>query len=86
MLISLFIYLGLGILTINALRRNGTKGYKRIVFALPICILYAASDEIHQIFVPGRAAQVKDVFIDSAGASVGILMYWVISRKKIDTR
>ena len=48
--------------------------------ALLICVLYAVSDEVHQIFVPGRGAEVKDVLIDSAGASVGVLMYLVISR------
>ncbi|MBU5485758.1 VanZ family protein [Clostridium sp. MSJ-11] len=70
-----FIYLGLGVLTINFLKRRGVKGYKSIIFALLICILYAISDEVHQIFVPGRAAQVKDVIIDSAGACFGILLY-----------
>lgn len=70
-----FIYLGLGIFTIGALRRSGVRGYKCIAFALLICILYAISDEVHQIFVPGRGAQVKDVLIDSAGATVGILIY-----------
>jgi VanZ family protein len=45
--------------------------------ALLICILYAASDEIHQIFVPGKGAHVKDVFIDSAESIVGILAYMV---------
>ena len=38
------------------------------------CSLYAISDEVHQLFVPGRGAQVKDVFIDIAGAAVGIFL------------
>ena len=68
-----FIYLGLGVLTVNALRRSGIVRYKSI--ALLICILYAISDEFHQAFVPGRGPAVRDVFIDSAGALVGILVY-----------
>lgn len=75
-----FIYLGLGILTINALKTSGITGIRCVVFTLLICVLYAASDEVHQIFVPGRAAMVKDVFIDSTGAAVGILVYLVISK------
>lgn len=75
-----FIYLILGILTINALKTNGIKGYRCVIFTLFICILYASSDEIHQIFVPGRSAQVKDVFIDSAGAGAGILVYLAIKK------
>lgn len=30
-----------------------------------LCVLYAASDELHQYFVPGRAALVGDVVIDA---------------------
>ena len=37
------------------------------------CLLYAASDEIHQIF-SNRGASVKDVMIDFAGAVTGILL------------
>ena len=73
-----FIYLGLGVLTVNALRKKGIVRYKYI--ALLICILYAISDEFHQVFVPGRGPGVKDVLIDSAGALVGILIYLGIKK------
>ena len=75
-----FTYLVLGILMINTLRKSGVHGYRSMGMALLICVLYAVSDEVHQIFIPGRGAEVKDVLIDSAGASVGVLMYLVISR------
>lgn len=67
-----FAYLILGILVMQAMRGE--------FFALLICILYAISDEIHQMFVSGRGPGVKDVFIDSAGAAVGILVFLVILR------
>ena len=70
-----FIYLVLGILTIGAIRWSGVLGLKAFVLTLSICVLYAVSDEIHQLYVPGRSAEVMDVFIDSAGAIVGIGMY-----------
>ena len=70
-----FAYLVLGILVANGLRSGGVGGYGAIGFAILICVLYAISDEIHQLFVPGRGGQVKDVLIDSAGAAVGILGY-----------
>ena len=47
-------------------------------FALCVAILYAISDEIHQLFVEGRACQLKDVLIDSSGAIVGILISLII--------
>ncbi|TQR10147.1 VanZ family protein [Psychrobacillus soli] len=72
------IYLVLGVLLIHSLRLSGVDGYKGIGLALSICVLYAISDEVHQLFVPGRGAQVRDVFIDSAGAFVGIGIYVVI--------
>ena len=37
-------------------------------------MIYAISDEIHQLFVPGRAGQVRDVLIDSAGSFLGIIL------------
>jgi len=36
-----------------------------------IAALYAATDEYHQIFVPGRSATVSDVLVDSIGACAG---------------
>jgi VanZ family protein len=70
-----FAYLVLGTLVSNGLRGSGVAGYRSIGLALLFCILYAISDELHQLFVPGRGGQVKDVIIDSAGAVVGILGY-----------
>ena len=70
-----FAYLVLGILILNAVRRSGVLGFRGIILTLFISVLFAVSDEIHQLFVPGRGGQVKDVLIDSAGAFIGILMY-----------
>jgi len=64
-------YLILGMLSVNALRQNGAGRYRAFAWAMVICALYAASDEIHQLFVPGRAGMVTDVMIDSAGAFTG---------------
>jgi VanZ family protein len=34
----------------------------------------AILDETHQMFVPGRGPQVKDVMIDASGAIVGVIV------------
>ena len=42
-------------------------------------ILYAASDEFHQLFVPGRSGQISDVILDGAGVCFGVLfgiLFW----------
>lgn len=44
------------------------------------CIVYAALDEIHQRFVPGRSGQFKDVLIDGVGIGIGILIFCVICK------
>ncbi|WP_243096886.1 VanZ family protein [Thermohalobacter berrensis] len=62
-------------LVINAFVRSEVKGFKGFIFSFVFCILYAISDEVHQLFVPGRDAQITDVMIDSAGAFIGIGMY-----------
>ena len=81
-----FIYFVLGMLVRRALRLSEIRGKKGNVLALAICIVYAISDELHQLFVPGRGAQVKDVVIDSTGALVGIIIYssirWIGRKRK----
>ncbi|HJJ00574.1 MAG TPA: VanZ family protein [Coriobacteriaceae bacterium] len=47
------------------------------VAAFVIAVLYACSDEIHQLFIDGRAGQVADVLVDASGAAIGcLLMCW----------
>lgn len=72
-------YFVLAIFTVNALRRSGERGYRSSTVALGICVVYAISDESHQLFIPGRSGEVTDVLIDSAGASVGIGVYLIIA-------
>lgn len=38
------------------------------------CTIFAATDEIHQLFIPGRMGQLQDVCIDSAGSLIGALL------------
>ena len=39
---------------------------------------YAATDEVHQYFVPGRSARVFDVGIDTLGVITGIIIFTII--------
>ena len=39
-----------------------------------ITFIYACIDEIHQLFIPGRESQIKDVLIDSIGAIIGLIV------------
>ena len=46
----------------------------RLTLSGGICLLYAASDEFHQLFVPGRSGEVRDVIIDFSGAALVIAL------------
>jgi VanZ family protein len=48
--------------------------------ALALVFLYAASDEFHQIFVATRTALVSDVFIDTTGGAIGLLLLWIMGK------
>ena len=48
------------------------------VYAYPMTVLYAMSDEFHQLFVPGREGKLTDVLIDSGGALFGLLLFILI--------
>ena len=47
---------------------------RAVVFAIIGASMYAASDEIHQMFVPGRMADAFDWLADTAGAIIGVLV------------
>lgn len=75
------IYLILGILVSNSIMKSNVVIKRNcILLALLICILYAISDEVHQLFIPGRSGEIKDVLIDSIGALVGILLMNKLSK------
>ncbi|MEK5079760.1 VanZ family protein [Solibacillus sp. FSL W7-1436] len=66
------IYFFLGIFALLALKLTGLKHSLSAIIALVLCMIYAVTDEYHQLFVEGRGAQLKDIFIDWAGAATGI--------------
>ncbi len=81
---SIYTILGV-LLSINCLYHFKNKWLRTL---LPVFLgaLYAVSDEIHQLYVPGRSGEIRDVLIDSAGVAVGCIIvlsvYQIIKRKK----
>lgn len=71
-------YTILGILVYNLIYSYNKKIYISII----ICIIYAISDEIHQLFVPGRSCQITDILIDSMGSVTGIILLYIIYKYK----
>lgn len=79
-------YLILGILVLQLLSDYTKINKRMLIVSLIICYLYAVSDEVHQIFIPGRTAKVLDTFIDGAGSLVGITIYSIYQRNVLKCR
>lgn len=65
-------YAVLGVLLVWALAARRRVTAKLIVYTVAITCLYAISDELHQLFIPGRSAEVRDVAIDTLGGTIGV--------------
>jgi len=68
------LYTVLGILTFLVLKEYPLDLRKQIIYSIIFCILYAISDEIHQIFTSDRGPRILDVLIDTLGSTTGILI------------
>ena len=76
------IYLVLGLLVSLVLIGKNLNIKQIIIYGVLICMAYAITDEIHQIFVNGRSGEIKDVLIDTCGSTVGILLIEKIIKHK----
>ena len=72
-------YFCLGILAINVLKDYHKINIWMVLICIIFCMLYALSDEIHQIYVPGRSCELRDIFIDTSGSIIGIIIYSLIN-------
>ncbi len=70
-------FMGLAVLMFNALR--ATCGYNRPYLSFALTVIYAVSDEIHQLFVEGRACRLFDIGVDSLGAAAGVIAVSLIA-------
>lgn len=75
-------YGGLALLAARAL--NGTirraVPVKVLLVAWSLAVAYAASDEFHQLFVPGRESDWRDLLADALGAATALGLLAVAGR------
>ena len=75
-LYHIVLYAPLGYLIIRAFEQGlRLYGKKLILWGIVITILFGWSDEIHQLFVPGRYYSYWDLLADSIGAVLGTWIY-----------
>lgn len=56
-----------------------------VVFSLFLTIFYGCLDELHQTFVPGRYGGLLDIYLDSIGAVLGVIIFrrpWQAGKEK----
>lgn len=70
-----FTLYALGGFLIYNLKLNNKNVKNNLILTIIIGFIYAISDEIHQLFVPGRSGLVTDVLIDTLGITTGALIY-----------
>lgn len=75
-------YFILGVLIINVLKDYKVLSIKIFILSILFCLLYAISDEVHQLFIPQREGRVLDVLIDTSGSIIGVSIYCLINKVK----
>lgn len=75
-------YFILYLLIFRLLRFHRTPLRSMLIASLLFTAAYAATDEFHQIWIPGRVGTIVDVGIDSIGATFALLLCWLRHRTK----
>ena len=75
-------YAGLSLTFVRAFARGEWRGVTRLaVFAAWLCATaYGATDEWHQMYTPGRTAELRDVRNDAVGAALALGVAWAWGR------
>jgi len=75
----------LGYLSFINLNPKSTFSRSPYLWSAIVCIIYGASDEIHQYFVPNRSSEVQDWFADVVGVLIMLLIikYFLSKRYKM---
>lgn len=77
-ILAVFLYVWAG--------RRPLPPLRRAEIAAGIAALYACTDEIHQLFVAGRAGMFSDVLVDSLGAVLGLAVVLLVTGIKAGRR
>lgn len=82
------LYFILGLLSILLLKDKYGLGATTYIYTIIFCFIYACSDEIHQVFVPGRHGSFIDVLIDTSGTLLSIftVYFFIFFKRKYITK
>lgn len=66
----------LSYLIFRALSREGAALWRTFALAIVITTIYGVTDEIHQLFVPGRSFSIFDIIFNFIGSSLILFKFW----------
>lgn len=69
-----------GVLIISFAYTMDKTQKEKILYSLAFGICFVITDEVHQLFVPGRTGRLLDVGIDTLGIITGILIFLIIKK------
>ncbi len=70
------LYASLSFCIIQSLKKE------HIPSTLLICFLYACSDELHQLLIPGRSGEFRDVCFDFIGSCIGLVFFYLLKKSR----
>ncbi len=73
----------LAILVCNLASEYNSSLSKTIFISFVVCFIYSISDEVHQLLIPGRSGEIRDIIKDNIGVSLGLLLFYIFKRRKI---
>lgn len=75
------VYLVLAVLVCFLIKDYTLDIKKILLISFIVCFIYSCSDEIHQLYVPGRSGEIRDIIIDNIGSIIGLLIFYLSGLK-----
>ena len=69
-----------GVLIISFAYTMDKTKKEKILYSIAFGVCFVITDEVHQLFVPGRTGRLLDVGIDTLGIITGILIFLIIKK------
>jgi len=81
----MILYFGFGILLHFTFRHSDNLTLRKYspVVAIFIGVAYGISDEIHQMYVPGRTSSFDDIVADGIGIVLAQIIFWLVVLKSL---
>ena len=72
--------IGYAVLGLALYRGFALSGFGNEYYSTLVCLVYAATDELHQQLVPGRSGSYQDVLLDTAAAFTAVVLFLYFKR------